>query len=490
MDTNSISKDIDFLDATDLHLTDCQSQDPSLKGIPVAGITVDIDGEVRSATTPMIGADENAVRQLDMFADPFVAGLSGTPFSVAAGKLENILFDGLAVPDYDNNQVVLYRNLGTTRTFEQFSVLPVGFRPNVVKFFDLDRDFHPDLIVGGDTTALKVFWGDGLGNFPSDTTISTLDSNPFFSGGRVRSLDTGRVSFLVDETTILITEDDGFLPNTGFLAYLNNNNGRDLVHHVISRPGSPARPDTIPAVLTDFVVGNFDDNPDPEVAALSITPLPPSVYVFNDTNAQGGGGLLPYGARYETYLGTGSSPGHAASVVMGDFDGDGDNDLVTLGSFSTCVFVRNQGNFIFEAESISVAGAQCVVSMDYENDGDLDFVTLNEPLEENGLTVFLNNGTGNFTARENCFFSFARGRPFGATTSDFDQDGMMDIAVVSAIDVGVDSLFVLYNLGGGTVHVSGDAVNHIPVNSSLNRTIQIHSTRQQLLPTSWRVRAT
>jgi hypothetical protein len=347
--------------------------------------------------------------------------------------------------------------------------LSTGFKPTVVKFFDLDHDNHLDLIVGGDTTALKVFWGDGAGNFPSDTTIITLNASPFFSGGRVRSLDTGRVSFVVNSSTILITEDDGFLPNTSYLAYLDNDNGRHLAHHVISRPGSPARPDTIPAALTDFIVGDFDANSDPEVAALSISPLPPAMYVFNDTNAQGGGGLMPYGARYEYQLGTGSAPGHAASIISGDFDGDGDLDLVALSTFSSCVFIRNLGNFNLASTPISVAGAQALVRMDYENDGDVDFVTLNERLETNGITVFLNDGAGNFIPKENCFFPFASGRPFGAVASDFDLDGKTDIAVVAAVATGVDSLFVLYNLGGGVTHVQGGGTREVPAGFTLEQ---------------------
>ena len=117
LDTNSVSKDIDFTDSTDLHISDCQAQDPDLKGIPVAGITVDIDEEIRSTTTPMIGADENSFTGFQMFSDPFRAALPGTAFAIAADNFDNILYDGLAVPDYDNRQVLLYHNL-PPRSFE------------------------------------------------------------------------------------------------------------------------------------------------------------------------------------------------------------------------------------------------------------------------------------------------------------------------------------------------------------------------------------
>jgi hypothetical protein len=46
--------------------------------------TVDIDEEIRSATTPMIGADENGFTSFQMFSDPFRTTLPGTAFDIAA----------------------------------------------------------------------------------------------------------------------------------------------------------------------------------------------------------------------------------------------------------------------------------------------------------------------------------------------------------------------------------------------------------------------
>ncbi len=55
-DANSLQLDPLFVSALDLHL---QAASPALNlGTPLAGITVDIDGDARSATTPEIGADE------------------------------------------------------------------------------------------------------------------------------------------------------------------------------------------------------------------------------------------------------------------------------------------------------------------------------------------------------------------------------------------------------------------------------------------------
>ena len=107
-----------------ISIFDCQAQDPDLIGIPVAGITVDIDDETRSTTAP--GADENSFRSFNMFADPFRMALPGTAFDC----FDNILYHGLAVPDYDNCQVLLYHNFAP-RSFELDNTLPTSFKPIV-----------------------------------------------------------------------------------------------------------------------------------------------------------------------------------------------------------------------------------------------------------------------------------------------------------------------------------------------------------------------
>jgi hypothetical protein len=87
--------------------------------------------------------------------------------------------------------------------------------------------------------------------------------------------------------------------------------------------------------------------------------------------------------------------------------------------------------------------------LDYDKDGDLDFVTVNRLLQDNGVTVFLNDGSGNFRPEFNCFQGFASGLPLGVVASDFDLDGRTDLAIASV----PDSVFVLYNFGGGITSV-------------------------------------
>lgn len=60
-DANSVSKEVFFVSANDLHLTGTSVGDFDLAGTPIAGITTDIDGDTRDAQFPYMGADEGSV---------------------------------------------------------------------------------------------------------------------------------------------------------------------------------------------------------------------------------------------------------------------------------------------------------------------------------------------------------------------------------------------------------------------------------------------
>jgi hypothetical protein len=453
-DINSISKDLDFISSTDLHLSDCQSQDPELKGIPVQGITLDFDGEIRSEVSPMIGADENNARMNDMFGDPLIIGLPGTAFSIASAPFDNLVADGLAVPDYDNNQVLLFHYIDS-RTFIHTGTIQTQFEPVVVKFFDLDKDGKRDLIVGLNEFMLQIFWGNGIGGFPTNTNLPIP--------GRVRSIEIGNDNFLQQPQVFLTLDNGGLVPDRSFMAYIADDNGRENMEVILfKKPDGSNSPDTIFSVMRGIALANIDDEPNDEIVALTLGILG-EVYIFNDTTVSGV--HRPYSTHYRYVFGNTASYG-SSSISINDFDGDGDNDIVTTGSSSNeIVLLKNLGNYSFADEEILVREARGFVVMDYENDGDMDIVTMNNRLEKNGITVFLNDGMGNFTTRENCYFPHANGFPWSIIASDFDLDGRTDIAITSTSD----SLFVLYNLGGGTVGIQDQKKEEIPTSFSLSQ---------------------
>jgi hypothetical protein len=197
LDSNSVSMSVDLLNlVSDLHLSGCQAQHPDLAGLPLQEITEDFDGDIRSLTTPLRGADEVAQRAVPMFGDVFKIPVPGFITDIAAGAYDNLLFaEGLAIADWTNSQVRLYHNNPSTRSFTLSQILSPGFQPTHVKFFDLDRDGNLDVVVAGNTVTgggevlglIRVYWGDGGGGFPSDSTYAVgylLSPGVFFSLGR------------------------------------------------------------------------------------------------------------------------------------------------------------------------------------------------------------------------------------------------------------------------------------------------------------------
>jgi tetratricopeptide (TPR) repeat protein len=123
-------------------------------------------------------------------------------------------------------------------------------------------------------------------------------------------------------------------------------------------------------------------------------------------------------------------------AAFGDFDDDGDIDLIVINEDASNVLYTNlrQGNF----EDISVdsgiksqSGTGAVAVGDYNNDGYLDlFFTA---LDGGDYQLFRNKGDGCFKAdkRSNGWFTaFQNITGFDADFFDFDNDGFLDLLVV------------------------------------------------------------
>jgi hypothetical protein len=459
LDANSISKQVEFSgDDRYPHLSDCQGQDPQLNGVPYPGIVNDIDGDPRSVSTPTRGADEGRLRAMRMFGDVFRArvrsGMAQLYYhTVATGRFDNLMVDGLAVTDFAGRQIQLYHTLPQTRSFVLSGTLPLDFGPLSVRFFDLDHDGYLDVIAGGDTNVVKVFWGDGVGGFSQSTTVPTR--------GWVRSIDTARVSFY-NMRTVALMEASGLTPDMSFLCYLNNTSGRNLAHHTVvkSLPGGGSVPDTLHDLLTDFAVGDLDGNGSHEVASPGTHQR---FYVFRDTAF----GNVPWG-HHDIHTYSTQAFGSSASIAMARFSGGLLNDIITPGwsvpQHHTCILLRNQGGMNFSPDTIlSGTYPYALVSMDYDNDGDLDCIAANWDLKRQGVSVFLNDGAGHFTEELNCHQGFGSDIPLSIVASDYDLDGRDDLAIATA-----DSLFVLYNLGNVTA-IDEDPKSGIPAEFSLEQ---------------------
>jgi hypothetical protein len=148
---------------------------------------------------------------------------------------------------------------------------------------------------------------------------------------------------------------------------------------------------------------------------------------------------------------------HARSLVTGDFDGNGFDDIMLGADESdTLVFVPSTGSgFGTERVLVSEFGPRLAPPVDMDGDGDLDLVIGSAITGTFG--VDLNDGNANFSPQPR----FELGSGFGVTsvvTADFDGDDVFDVAGLGiAPDTGAPArLVVLRGLGNGRLELLAD----------------------------------
>ena len=123
-----------------------------------------------------------------------------------------------------------------------------------------------------------------------------------------------------------------------------------------------------------------------------------------------------------------------SSAAWGDYDNDGDLDILLAGQDSTIddttIIYRNNGDDTFTAQTgISLAGIAggSAVWGDYDNDGDLDILLAGFSHGEVVSKVYSNGGNNSFTEQTGIFLT---GVYMGtASWVDYDNDGNLDIFI-------------------------------------------------------------
>ena len=135
--------------------------------------------------------------------------------------------------------------------------------------------------------------------------------------------------------------------------------------------------------------------------------------------------------------------GGIASVTAADFNGDGKLDLAAVSAYGTSVTIfQGNGNGTFNSVSSSPTvgrGPQWVAAGDLNGDGKMDLVTAN--YLDGTVSVLLGNGDETFANA----VSYPVGtQPFDLALADLNGDGKLDVSVVNSADNNVQVL-----LGGG-----------------------------------------
>jgi hypothetical protein len=125
---------------------------------------------------------------------------------------------------------------------------------------------------------------------------------------------------------------------------------------------------------------------------------------------------------------------HGCGVAVGDYDGDGHDDVFFCNQLGPCALFRNKGDGTFEdvthKAGVALGDRVCVAATfaDYDNDGHQDlFVTSTR----GGNVLFHNNGNGTFTDLTASAGVGHVGHSQAAVFFDFDNDGLLDLLVTN-----------------------------------------------------------
>ena len=142
--------------------------------------------------------------------------------------------------------------------------------------------------------------------------------------------------------------------------------------------------------------------------------------------------------------------------AWGDYDNDGDEDIVAVGTYQPHALYRNNGDGTFTnvAEHAGIAdprGGWGSLFADYNNDGYLDlYITRGGWSGAAENTLYHNNGDGTFTDVTHAAGVADPQSSFCAAWADYDNDGFLDLYIADGV-IGDGAANVLYrNNGDGT----------------------------------------
>ena len=160
----------------------------------------------------------------------------------------------------------------------------------------------------------------------------------------------------------------------------------------------------------------------------------------------------------------------ARGSAWGDYDGDGDADLITVGIRHPHALYRRErnGTFTDVTESAGLAdprGGWASLFFDYDRDGDLDlFVTRDGWRGSAPSSLYRNNGDGTFADVADAAGIGGPMNSFTAALGDIDNDGWLDLYVANGVAYAQGAPNALYrNRGDGTfmeVAVRAGVANH------------------------------
>lgn len=208
--------------------------------------------------------------------------------------------------------------------------------------------------------------------------------------------------------------------------------------------------------LSNLIWGDIDNDDDLDLIAIGDTANTPTTILYINN----GGGNFTRSSQTLTALREGS-------LSLGDIDLDGDLDLVMSGSGiagPTTHVYRNNGAGTFQLLNqpglVGLTRSDTELG-DYDQDGDLDLLIAGSTGSVNITRLYTNNGSGIFTASSVTLAPVSQG---DLAWLDFDIDGDLDIVLTGLSDTGSEARIYRNNGSGVFAEISGTGL--LPVRNS------------------------
>ena len=294
-----------------------------------------------------------------------------------------------------------------------------GAKPYTLFSTDLNGDGRIDLAVVNEIgSSISVFLNNGLGTFTRQEP--PFPTGNFPTGGTLADfnhdgiLDLVTANFHGNSVSVLLN------PGTGVLA------------------PSVSYPTIDGGETSNLAVGDFDKDGNLDVIATN-----QSKHSVSQFMGLAGGTLAP-AIDLQVGISGASAP---FSAAIGDFNGDGKDDLAIGENTSNTIVVRlGNGNGTFQAEVPYAAGGgpgYVILATDLNLDGQLDLVSANRGSDN--ISVLLGRGDGTFRKAITSSTGAGSG-PYSLAVADFNKDGVPD--VITANFMGSNAS-VLLGIGDG-----------------------------------------
>ena len=194
-------------------------------------------------------------------------------------------------------------------------------------------------------------------------------------------------------------------------------------------------------------------SPFTEVTAItdSLTGVSASSAAWGDYDNDGDLDILLAGSNVAIYrndagtfvdIEAGLASAYGGSVAWGDYDNDGDLDILLTGydgsAYTSIVYRNDAGSFTDISAGLQGRTYSSAAWGDYDNDGDLDILLLGS-----GSGTVYRNDDGIFTGTDAFFSSYTHGKG-AAAWGDYDNDGDLDVLVTDQYP----NSFIYENDGG------------------------------------------